>query len=54
MGVAPAAAHGDNEGMWLILGAAAAAAFWLFVFDTLERRRALRPLSERSRHTRLH
>jgi hypothetical protein len=31
---------GDNQGMWLILGAAAAAAFWLVVFDAIERRRA--------------
>jgi LPXTG-motif cell wall-anchored protein len=32
---------GDNQGMWLmIVGAAAAAAFWLFVFDRLERRKS--------------
>jgi hypothetical protein len=39
--------------MWLmIVGAAAAAAFWLFVFDLLERRKSR--VSERSDRARLH
>jgi hypothetical protein len=38
--------------MWLILGTAATAVFWLLVFDLLERRKSR--VREKSGRTRLH